>query len=65
MTVLAKEAYLRPGEVHAIRVEDLAPPAGGPQQGVQLWTLTVAPQSRGEVSKIGTMDDTVILDTLA
>ena len=58
----AVEAYLRPGELWALRVEDLGAPTGSSQKGLDVWTLTVAPAERQEVSKTGTMDDTVRLD---
>ena len=63
-TILSKHAYLRPGEVEKLRVEDLNAPAGGPQQGVQLWTITVAPSHRLETDKVGVSDEAVVLDQL-
>ncbi len=61
--VLCKEAYLRPGEAHLLRNDALSPPAGGPQSGVQHWTVTTAPEHRLEVSKAGISDDSIILDS--
>lgn len=60
--LVCKETYARPGEMAKFRVEDLNPPAGGAQAGLQLWTLTVAPAARAEQSKTGTTDDTIIID---
>lgn len=58
MTLVMHACYLRPGEVQALRVEDLLAP------GTQLhsWALVIAPQSRDEVSKTQVSDDTIFVD---
>lgn len=58
MVLLLHVCYLRPGEARQLRVEDLLAP------GVQskAWAVVIAPQSRGEVSKTLTSDDTIFID---
>jgi hypothetical protein len=43
---------------------DLNAAAGGPQHGVQLWTITVAPSPRLETDKVGVSDEAVVFDQL-
>ena len=54
--------YLRPGEAVKIRVADLGRPMGGHQKGLELFSVTVAPQEVGVPSKTFSFDDTVIVD---
>ena len=54
--------YLRLGELVNAQCEDLGVPQRGFQKGIEKFTLTIAPQSRGKQSKIATYDDTVVVD---
>ena len=60
MTALA--GYFRPGELRRMRVADLRGPSGGLQEGLEFWTLTVAPRELAVASKTQTFDDTVVMD---
>ncbi|CAK0886389.1 unnamed protein product [Prorocentrum cordatum] len=51
-------AYLRPADLHALRGEDLAAPAGSSQW----WALNLHPAGRGDESKVGLSDESLLLD---
>ena len=59
---LSEYCYLRPGEAHALQVQDLVAPVGGDTPALNRWALIIAPQERGNLSKTGTFDDTVLVD---
>jgi len=59
---LCTVGYFRPGELCNILVGHVASPAGGPQLGLQVWTITICPEEDQRSSKTGTTDDTVLLD---
>ena len=58
------EGYFRPGEVRAMRVEDLVAPMDVTCGSLREWALIVAPSDRNEVSKTQVSDDTIPLDSL-
>jgi hypothetical protein len=57
--LLSASGYLRPKEAFSLRRCDLLPPCAGVAQ----WCLVLAPSERGETTKTGSSDDTVILDS--
>ena len=59
---LCTVGYFRPGELCNILVGHVAPPAGGPQVGLQAWSITVCPEEDQRTSKTGATDDTILLD---
>ena len=63
-TLTLHDGYFRPGETRAMRIEDLVPPVPGSSGSTAVWSLVVAPDSRGEVTKTATSDDTIPLDGL-
>ena len=54
-------AYLRPGELINLTGPQLVEPLAG--AGVAWWSLLIAPEELGAPSKIGTFDETALLDT--
>ena len=62
MILTMEAAYLRPGEAQLLRVQDLLPPTGGANPGLQLYGLMLGPSDRGLPTKAQVFDDTVVLD---
>ena len=58
MMLLAFNAYLRPGEIEKLRVQDLVPPATKQKS----WSLVLHPFEEGIPSKTGEFDETLMLD---
>ena len=62
-TLLATDAYLRPGEIGSLKGNSLVPPrreAGAP---FDQWALHLFPREGGLASKTQQHDDTIILDS--
>ena len=56
------DTYVRPGALLKVTVADVLRPVAA--QGLGRWGLILFPQERGELSKTGTQDDTVILGNM-
>ncbi|CAK0837412.1 unnamed protein product [Prorocentrum cordatum] len=68
MVLMSWVAYLRPGEARGLKVKDLVAPVGrkrrrGQQSALDHWSIVVAPQEDYVVSKTGTFDDAIALDS--
>ena len=61
-TLIANDAYLRPGELLGLRVKDLVPPSAVAADIFPAWSVVVRPEEVGIPTKVGTFDDTVRLD---
>ena len=53
-------AYLRPIDLHSLKEEDLCPPSASSHW----WALNLHPAERGDKSKIGLCDESILLDTV-
>ena len=58
--LIGVDGYLRPRELLSIRVGDLKRPTSA---AVKHWVILLYPTGRGETSKVGEQDDTIILDS--
>ena len=60
LVALLFDTYLRPGEGVALQVQDVVAPVPL-ATGMSKAAVIVCPQERAKLSKVGTMDDTIIL----
>lgn len=58
----ATECYLRPGELVHVQMRDWVPPSRLQVAGLKQWSLLLHPLERQVASKVGSYDDTVLLD---
>ena len=58
--LLMVDAYLRPSELLSLRRGSLVPPAQG---GLRDWSLHLFPQEESKRSKVGSADDTVVMNS--
>jgi hypothetical protein len=63
-TILAVDSYLRPGVLSDLRKENLIPPQPFLGEGGKHWSLHLHRLVDREPSKVGTYDDSVILDSV-
>ena len=60
--VIIFDSYVRPSTLWKARVEELLEPVA--PEGLNSWALILSPQERSNVTKTGTVDDTVVCNHL-
>ena len=62
LLLLMFDLYLRPCEIFSLRARDAAPPLPWGGAATRHWSFTIRAAEMGVSSKIGSFDDTVVLD---